>query len=105
LEDIKVNSGLLRHFRIYRVIISKFIVESFLIGAIVIEIFICEVKRKGSNKRKITYLYINSLESRRFFNKHLIIYNPLISKYLFIRGLIFSYFIYNNSIYKVARNY
>jgi hypothetical protein len=105
LEDIKVNSKLLRHFRIYQVIISKFIVESFLIGAMVIEIFIYKVKRKGSNLKKITYLYINPPESRRFFNKHLISYNPLISKCLFMRGIIFSYFIYNNSIYKIARNY
>jgi hypothetical protein len=96
---------LLKHFRIYQVIISKFIVKSFLIKAIVIKIFIYKVKRKGSNLRKITYLYINPPEFRRFFNKHLISYNPLISKHLFIRGLIFSYFTYNNSIYKVARNY
>jgi len=105
LEDIKVNSRLLRHFRIYQVILSKFVVESFLIGIVVIEIFIYKVKRKGSNLRKITYLYINPPESRRFFNKHLISYNLLILKHLFVGGLIFSYFIYNNSIYKVARNY
>jgi hypothetical protein len=63
-----------------------------------------EVRREGNNLRKITYIYINSLESRRFFNKRLISNNPLISKHLFVRGLIFSYFIYNNKIYKVARN-
>jgi hypothetical protein len=95
----------LRHFRIYRVKISKFIVKSFLIGAIVIEIFIYKVREKGSNWRKITYLYINPLESRRLFNKRLIRYNPLILKRLFVREPIFSYFIYNNKIYKVARNY
>jgi hypothetical protein len=61
---------LLRYFRIYQVNISKVIVKSFLIKAIVIKIFIYKVKRKGSNLRKITYLYINPPESRRFFNKH-----------------------------------
>jgi hypothetical protein len=95
----------LRHFRIYRVNISRFIVESFLIGAIVIEIFMYEVRREESNLREITYLYINPLESRRFFNKCLISNSPLISKHLFVRGFIFSCFIYNNKIYKVARNY
>jgi hypothetical protein len=64
-----------------------------------------KVKRKGSNLKKITYLYTNPLKSKKFFNKHLISYNPLISKHLFVRGLIFSYFIYNNKIYKVTRNY
>ena len=96
---------MLRHFRIYQIIINKFIVKSFLIRAIIIKIFIYKVKRKGSNLRKITYLYINPPEFRRFFNKHLISYNPPISKHPFVRGLIFSYFIYNNLIYKVARNY
>ena len=95
----------MRHFRIYRVNISRFIVESFLIRAIVIEIFIYKVRREESNLREITYLYINPLKSRGFFNKRLISNSPLISKYLFIRGFIFSYFIYNNKIYKVARNY
>jgi hypothetical protein len=95
----------LKYFRIYRLKISRFIIERFLIRAIVIEIFIYKVREKVSNLRKITYLYINSLEFRRFFNTLLIRYNPLILKYLFMRGLIFSYFIYNNKIYKVARNY
>ena len=95
----------MRHFRIYRVNISRFIVESFLIRAIVIEIFMYEVRREESNLREITYLYINPLESRRFFNKNLIRYNSLILKRLFIKGPIFSYFIYNNKIYKIARNY
>jgi hypothetical protein len=80
----------LRHFRIYRVKISKFIVESFLIGAIIIEIFIYKVRGEGSNLRKITYLYINPLEYRRLFNKRLIRYNPLILKRLSMRELIFS---------------
>jgi hypothetical protein len=72
---------LLRYFRIYQVNISKVIVKSFLIKAIVIKIFIYKVKREGSNLRKSIYLYINLLEFRRFFNKHLISYNPLISKH------------------------
>ena len=76
---------MLRHFQIYQIIVSEFIVKSFLIKAIVIEIFIYKIKRKGSNLRKITYLYINPLESRRFFNKHLISYNPPILKYLFVK--------------------
>ena len=54
---------------------------------------------------KITYLHIKPLESRRFFNKRLIRYNPLILKRPFVRGPIFNYFIYNNKIYEVARNY
>jgi hypothetical protein len=85
--------------------ISKFIVECFLIKAIVVKIFICKVKGERGNLKKITYLYINPLKSRRFFNKHLIRYNPLILKHLFVRRLIFSYYIYNNKIYKIARNY
>jgi hypothetical protein len=76
---------LLRHFQIYQIIVSELVVKSFLIKAIVIEIFIYKIKRKGSNLRKITYLYINPLESRRFINKHLISYNPLILKYLFVK--------------------
>ena len=64
--------------------------ESFLIRAIIIEIFIYKVKGEESNLRKIIYLYVNSLESRRLFNKSLIRYNPLILERLFVREPIFS---------------